>query len=131
MSWFNKMQKRFDPLGYKLRKADPIRKALFGPLEGGGDNPAAVSTPLAPMGPYTGFGQQQAPMQQPMGPQRAMVGAPRQMGRRWVFSRDNRWVSHSPWVNRVRRGHWLVLHVFNNKQRSTHFARRRLLCSSG
>ena len=78
MSWFNKIQKRFDPLGYKLRKADPIREALFGPLEGGGNNPAAVATPLAPRGPYTGFGQQQAPMQQPMGPQRTMVGAPRQ-----------------------------------------------------
>ena len=63
MSWFNKMQKRFDPLGYKLRKADPIREALFGPLEGGGDQQQAAQSMFAAPRPYTGFGQQQAPMQ--------------------------------------------------------------------
>jgi hypothetical protein len=81
MGWFNKMQKRFDPLGYKLRKADPIREALFGPLEGGGDQQQAAQSMFAAPRPYTGFGQQQAPMQmQPQMPPRQLVGAPRQMG---------------------------------------------------
>jgi hypothetical protein len=79
MGWFNKMQKRFDPLGYKLRKADPIREALLGPLEGGGDQQQAMPSMFAAPRPYTGFGQQQAPMQmQPQMPPRQLVGAPRQ-----------------------------------------------------
>ena len=116
MGFFNsllKFQKKFDPLSYHISKTLGI----------GVENPqqAATQSPSPPLAPTPAS----ASSRLPCSSSRWGRSVP------WSVRRGNRWVSHSPWVSRVRRGHWLVLHVFNNKQRSTHFARRRLLCSSG